>query len=467
MLQESSDQTIEFLHNTLKEFLAAERFFNVGDVRVLADRADDATWQPAILFALALQRDGSSFATDLVRALLEKTSLEAPAKGQSKQAKLQAAKIRAKQFFWLRCYTNAYQINDSKITAAFDLISQQLLPPRNMTDAVALASCGEAIVPYLKYQPALKATERAACVRTLGLIGDARANNLLKDYLNDPTLAVAQELVSFIDDWSQIKYVRYFDGELPFQLRWKLQNLNQISNLPNFTNLTSLNLDRTQVSDISALANLTSLTNLNLVGTQVSDISALANLTSLTNLNLDRTQVSDISALANLTSLTNLDLWGTQVSDISALANLTSLTSLNLVGTQMSDISALANLTSLTRLHLWGTQVSSDISALANLTNLTSLNLMGAQVNDISALANLTSLTRLDLWRTTQVNDISALANLTSLTSLNLMGTQVSDISALANLTNLTSLNLTRTQVNDISVLANLTSLTSLDLMGT
>ncbi len=212
MLQESSEQRIEFLHNTLKEFLAAERFVNMGDVGVLADRADEAAWQPTILFTLALPRDGSSFATDLVQAILEKTSLEAPAKGQSKQAKLQAAKIRAKQFFLLRCYTNAYQINDPKITAAFDRLSKQLLPPRNMTDAVALAACGEAIVPYLKYQPQLKASESAACVRTLGLIGDARANNLLKDYLNDPTLAVAQELASFIDNWSQISAIEPYSG---------------------------------------------------------------------------------------------------------------------------------------------------------------------------------------------------------------------------------------------------------------
>jgi Calcineurin-like phosphoesterase/NACHT domain len=260
MLQESSEQRIEFLHNTLKEFLAAERFVNAGNVGVLADRAEDAAWQPVILFALALPRDGSSFATELVQEILEKTPLEAPEKGQSKQAKLQAAKIRAKQFFLLRCHTNAYQINDSKITAAFDRLSKQLLPPRNMTDAVALASCGEAIVPYLKYQPKLKASERAACVRTLGLIGDTQAKNLLNDYLNDRALAVVQELVSFIDDWSQILVLKQHVDECGEIVRMPprrlLRDLDQLSNL---TNLTSLHLRGTQVSDISALANFPNL----------------------------------------------------------------------------------------------------------------------------------------------------------------------------------------------------------------
>jgi hypothetical protein len=435
MLQESSEQRIEFLHNTLKEFLAAERFFNAGNVGVLADHAEEAAWQPVILFSLALPRDGSSFATDLIRAILEKTTLAAPEKGQSKQAKLQAAKIRAKQFFLLRCYTNAYQINDPNIKGAFDQLSKQLLPPRNITDAIVLASCGEEIVPYLKYQPWLKATEKAACVRTLGLIGDAQANNLLNDYLNNRSLTVVQELVNFVDDWSQILVIKgtvNAYGNIPVRIPRKLLYLTQLSNL---TNLTLLNLSQTQVSDVSALANLT----------------------SLTTLYLGRTHVSDISALANLTSLTTLHLGGTQVSDVSALANLTNLTTLYLGGTHVSDISALANLTNLTRLDLWGTQVS-DISALANLTHLTKLDLELTQVNNISALANLTSLSTLDLGGT-QVSDISALANLKTLTTLILQGTEVSDISALANLTNLTTLHLGGTNVSDFSALANLARL--------
>lgn len=107
MLQVLGEQ-IEFLHNTLKEFLASERFVNIGDVQTLANHTDEASWQPVILFAVALPRDGSSFATELVRAILEKTPLNAPSKARSKKARLEAAKIRSQQFFFLRCYTNAY-----------------------------------------------------------------------------------------------------------------------------------------------------------------------------------------------------------------------------------------------------------------------------------------------------------------------------------------------------------------------
>ncbi|HLP89565.1 MAG TPA: leucine-rich repeat domain-containing protein [Nostocaceae cyanobacterium] len=369
MLQESSDQKIEFLHNTLKEYLAAERFVNIGDVQILADNTDEASWQPVILFAVALPRDGSRFATDLVKAILGKTSLDASPKARSKKDRLKATKIRSQQFFFLRCYTNAYQLNDAEIIQAFTQLSKQLLPPQNMTDAAVLASCGEAIIPYLENQTNLKAAERAACVRTLGLIGNQRANDILKKFLNDRTFKVAQELVNFVDDWSQISVIRQQvekNRSLPISIPRKLKDSIPLLKL---TNLTLLNLSGTQVSDVSPLANLTNLTRLSLWGTQVSDVSPLANLTKLTQLYLSRTQVSDVSPLAKLTKLTLLDLSGTQVSDVSPLANLTNLTWLDLTVTQVRDVSPLANLTNLTRLDLWETQVS-DVSPLANLTKL-------------------------------------------------------------------------------------------------
>jgi Leucine-rich repeat (LRR) protein len=383
----------------------------VGDFQILADHADEASWQPVILLAAALPRDGSKFTTDLLEAILQKTSLDAPHRRRSREGKIKAAKIRSQQFFLFRCYANAYQVNDIENT--FDRLSRQLLPPSDMLDALALASCGEAIVPYLKNRRGLKSSERAACVRTLGLIGNPQATTLLEEYLEDSTLLVAQELVKVVHDWSRISLIEKrveVHGDIPVAIP---RNFQDPSSLRNLTSLIELNLSGTQINDISALANLTSLIELNLSGTEVNDISALANLTSLIELNLARMEVNDISALANLTNLTTLYLSGTQVNDISALANLTNLTTLYLGWTEVNNISALANLTNLTKLYLGWTEVN-NISALANLTSLTYLNLSGTQVNDISALANLTSLTELHLSGM-QVNDISVLSNLTNL----------------------------------------------------
>jgi Leucine-rich repeat (LRR) protein/nucleoside phosphorylase/predicted MPP superfamily phosphohydrolase len=509
ILQESSEQRIEFIHNTLKEFLASELFFNKGEYEILASHFHEESWKPVILFAVALPRDGAMFSTNLLKEILLRIESEAPIRARSKKEKLKAAKVRSQQFFFLQCFTNAYQIDDSKIDEDFARLSKRLLPPRNMTDAVALSSCGEAISPYLKNRPGLKASERAACVRTLGLIGDQRATGFLQEYLRDTTSAVAQELAGFIDDWSHISYIDDFvenHGYIPNGIIGRLKTFNQIrhltkiqdlflywmhtvntSILATFTNLTRLclysmeltndtiavvsNLEKLTdltlsysagISDISKLTSLVNLSILDLKGTEIIDISALVKLTNLTTLDLGGTPVSDISALAGLTNLTALDLGGTPVSDISALARLTNLTTLDLGGTLVGDISALAGLTNLTTLDLGGTQIV-DLLPLSDLKNLTTLNLEGTEFNDISALSNLRKLITLDLSET-NVLDISALAELRCLSYLYLKKTQVSDISALSNLTSLTHLRLNETQVIDISALTKLKYLVQLDL---
>ena len=370
LLQESSEQRIEFLHNTLKEYLAAERFVNMGDVQIMAQQVHEPSWQPLILFAVALPRDGSSFATELVRAILAQTPLDAPQGGRAQAVRAKAATIRARQFFFFRCFANAYQLDDPDIAAACERISQHLLPPRNLTDAEALTACGDAVVPHLANRSGLKVNERAACVRVLVSIGGARARTYLEGYLGDTTAKVAQELMSLVDDALEIPYVKQRikrSGDVPY---WACNKVRDVAPLANLTNLRSLDLSSTQVSDVTPLVNLTNLRSLDLSSTQVSDVTPLVNLTNLTSLNLRGAQVSDVAPLANLTNLTSLNLSRTQVSDVAPLANLTNLTSLDLSRTQVSDVAPLANLTNLRSLglrarrsvtwRLWQTSQTSD-----------------------------------------------------------------------------------------------------------
>jgi predicted MPP superfamily phosphohydrolase len=364
ILQESSDQKIEFLHNTLKEYLAAERFVNKGDLQVLADHAHEASWQPVILFAVALPRDGSEFATNLLYELLLQIPSETLTQVRSKEAKLEVAKVKAQQFFFIQCFANAYQVDDSTINQAFDNISKQLLPPQNTRDAISLASCGEAIIPYLENRKELKVSERAACVRALGLISNQQSSILLKGYLNDPALSVAEELVGLFDDWNQILSIRQYvqkNGCVPSSILKKLKN---ISSLYNLNNLTRLEVWRAEMKDISALASLPNLTEIDMSEMQIYDISFLINLASLVKLDISRTSVRDISALSQLTKLEKLNLSHTSVRDISALSQLTKLEKLNLSHTSVSDISALSQLINLKELDISDTSVR-DASALS------------------------------------------------------------------------------------------------------
>jgi Leucine-rich repeat (LRR) protein len=446
-LRENSPESVDFIHNTIKEFLASEKFVEDGDIGQLVSKADDASWQPVIAFAASTRK--RDFASKLISKLISTTD---------------KAPKSARHFLALRCRAVALHLEPS-VAEEVERIEKGLFPPKTMAEAAAIAEGGDTVVNYLGNKKNLSARQAAASVRALRLIGTRKAKAMLESYLKDKRQTVFLELSQAVNplDIEAVREIVSSAGKsLPGEIAQRIKNLSPLANL---TALQSLDLYRTQISDLSPLANLTTLQSLDLDGTQVSDLSPLTNLTALQSLGLSGTQISDLSPLTNLTALQSLDLRGTQVSDLSPLANLTALQSLDLRGTQVSNLSPLADLTTLQYLDLNGTQVS-DLSPLTNLTALQSLGLSGTQISDLSPLTNLTALQSLDL-RGTQVSNLSPLADLTTLQYLDLNGTQVSDLSPLTNLTALQSLGLSGTQISDLSPLTNLTALQSLDLRGT
>ncbi|MGB3687764.1 MAG: leucine-rich repeat domain-containing protein [Jannaschia helgolandensis] len=166
--------------------------------------------------------------------------------------------------------------------------------------------------------------------------------------------------------------------------------------IADLTNLQTLFLGNTQVTDLSPIASLTNLQRLSLGNTQVTDLSHIADLTNLHLLDLDNTQVADLSPIAGLTNLQLLSLNNTQVTDLSPIADLTNLQRLDLDNTQVTDLSHIAGLTNLQTLALDTTQVT-DLSHVAGLTNLTWLNLGNTQVTDLRFLLDLSRLPHPDV----------------------------------------------------------------------
>jgi len=325
MLQESSEYRIEFLHNTLKEYLAAERFANSGEFQIMADHCHEDSWQPVILFAVALPREGSDFATQLVRAIMAKTSLDDPPTGRKKADREKAGALRSRQFFFFRCCITAYQIDDEDVRKALERLSRQLLPPQNMTDAEALAACGDSIVPYLGRNERFSARQQAACVRALGIINGPQAQRAIAQRANDSRQTVLEEVARAIRNPLETPAFVKLVQRTSTPPGWLSEHVSDVSPLANLTSLETLNLGHCrQLRNVSDLARLTGLKTLNLRGTRVSDVSVLAGLTRLQTLDLCFTRVNDVSALASLTRLQTLNLGHTQVRDVSVLASLTS-----------------------------------------------------------------------------------------------------------------------------------------------
>ena len=117
---------------------------------------------------------------------------------------------------------------------------------------------------------------------------------------------------------------------------------------------------------------LTNLQTLILRGTQISDLTPLQGLSQLSSLNLCNTQISDLTPLQGLLQLSSLDLGFTQISDLTPLQGLSQLSWLNLWNTQISDLTPLQGLSQLSWLNLWNTQIS-DLTPLQGLSQLSSL----------------------------------------------------------------------------------------------
>lgn len=98
--------------------------------------------------------------------------------------------------------------------------------------------------------------------------------------------------------------------------------------LKKLTNLQTLWITDSQVSNFKSLKGLTKLQDLSLYGTDISDCEPIKRLTKLRELCLEWTQVSDLKPLKELTKLQILKLRYTLVSDLEPLKELKSLNSL-------------------------------------------------------------------------------------------------------------------------------------------
>ncbi len=231
--------------------------------------------------------------------------------------------------------------------------------------------------------------------------------------------------------------------------------IHDAKQLSRLVNLTFLALHG--VEDLTPLAGLPKLEQLFVSHPNIRDLSPLAGLINLELIHLELIHmsgalISDLSPLAGLTKLEHVHLPGGDISDLTPLAGLTELEELHLHHNSISDISPIAGLTNLKRLDLSRIDVLSDISPLATLSNLEWLSLRNNNISDIFALARLTNLTYMDLARN-EISDVSPLATLSNLKRLELLDNNISDISALARLTNLTWLNVSQNEISDLSPL--------------
>ena len=240
---------------------------------------------------------------------------------------------------------------------------------------------------------------------------------------------------------------------LTFLSKIEGQGIRDLTGLQFATNLSSIRIEESKVSDLSPIAGLTQLKRIDIDFTDppsiIHDAKQLSRLVNLTFLALHG--VEDLTPLAGLPKLEQLFVSHSNIRDLSPLARLVNLELIHM-GTSASDLSPLAGLTKLKHLYLPGGDIS-DLTPLAGLTELEELYLHHNSISDISPIAGLTNLKRLDLSRIDILSDISPLATLSNLEWLSLRNNKILDISPLSGLTSLTWLDVSENEISNLSPL--------------
>jgi hypothetical protein len=217
------------------------------------------------------------------------------------------------------------------------------------------------------------------------------------------------------------------------------KGVNEIAVLGCFTDLVSLKLSETGVSNIEPIRNLHKLEMLDIAGTPVTDISVVKDLNELQVLYIGSTNVRSLEPLRRLIKLRVLYMSNTKkVNSIQAIEGLIRLQSLDVSGTNVSDLTPVQRLLELRVLKAGGAPVA-DIKPIALLLELEVLDLAGTLVEELQPVASLTKLKTLAI-EDTKVSDIKPLGELHALESLNLRGTKVKDIQPVFELKNLQSI---------------------------
>ena len=261
----------------------------------------------------------------------------------------------------------------------------------------------------------------------------------------------------------------YFGGELRINQTIPLKNIMQLNEndfIYNYPVLSTVDGDtvvsewrevtvRDGVDEVYAkLKGLVAMQTIDVSNNRtIITLDPISELSDLTTLNISGTNVSDLTPLRNANKLMVLNASDTRIDDLSALRYDIMLEDLNVANTGVSDLSVFEILHNIEKLNVSNTMVST-LAPVVNCPNLTDLMAEGCRIEDIEPLTGLNNIISVDVSRT-GVRDLSPLSHLANLQSLKISNTRVNSLSALQDMTGLKELYCSNTSIGDLTPLRN------------
>ncbi|MFF9310758.1 NACHT domain-containing protein [Streptomyces sp. NPDC014748] len=387
VLRAPDDDTIDFVHRTFQDYLAAKAAIDARNIGVLVKNAHDDRWEDIVRMAVA--HASPSDAAKILERLVSRGDRNTANRGLRARLHLLAA----------ACVDYATEL-DPAMREEVDKRTVALLPPRSLEEGRTLASAGKVILELLPGPEGLDEDEAEAVTYTAGLIGGGAAIGVLKKYCTYGKGMVPwyiQMHWNHFDIGEYAKEVLARVTELPTLHIQSLEQLDELDNLRVPGNLSfSGDFDAEQIK--KALAR-TEIHTLSLHRNDVIEgAEFLEEYQTLRSLTLDSChRVNDLSFLPR-TSISTLCLWLEPWEELAGLKGISNIKHL--------DIN-----TVLPYAHLDEVPMSADLRSL----ELGFRTASGTSLRGVSRWENLTRLSIFTHHGYEHFAEISSLGNLQSL----------------------------------------------------
>jgi hypothetical protein len=435
---EETHDAVEFVHNTLRSWLASLHCLEENKPRELAALALVTQVTDVVVFAAAAPTH-VAYANTLIAELIESAARQSS-----------VAQRRALEVVALRCDAAAPSL-DAALRGQLEELAAALFPPTTFEEAQSLAAMGQLAVPRLRFTSTLL-PDAAACVRCLRLIATPSALSALQTFRHIDDMDTLEELAQIFDPLTLPAVV----AATADYGKWNIirpsikNNLRSLETLTGRADIQSLYLSDSAITNLDPLSTLINLRVLDVGSTAVNDLSPIAGLTQLFGLYLDGTKIIDLSPLNAMQSVKTLWLGNSEPCSLQGVERLGSLTALRVIGLGVTDLGPITALGNLTDLWLHGIGTS-DLSPVARLTGLTRLSISFCEMDDPSPVSGLFKLVDLDVQQT-RVRDLTALANLPALSTLDISSCPVESLAAVRHLSNLQRLVAKRTPLSQSEI---------------
>lgn len=349
VLREPIPGRVDFVHRTFLEYLAAAAIVEDDSIEKLIMHGHEDYWREVIILAA-----GHAKAKDrerLIRGLI--------LRGNAEEEHTHSLFLLA-----VACMETSTELSP-ELQRELQSCLRLVMPPRNMTDAAAVASAGSIAVPLLASFRG-NAIQTAACVRALVLIGGEEALNALVNFSSDGRLTVIREIMR---GWSSFPLEDYLErvlrGSRLDRGHIVVRDVDQLALVDRLENVKSIGVDtrapdldwslipeidvpvsfylgpKSGLIDLAPFSRFPLTTSISLRNAEsLISLKGIESLQELRVLNLEGcASLVDIGEIRSLQRLTRLDLSRTGIEVMPQLAIAEPLASLNLSGCrQLSNL---------------------------------------------------------------------------------------------------------------------------------